>query len=178
MKKSQRTNLQKYKIYFPAFFLFSFFLAPSAQALCPLCTIAVGAGVGFSRYLGIDDTVTGLWVGGLAVSLIMWTIDWLDRKHINFQGKKLLVALAYYFFIVAPLYWTGIAGHPFNKFWGMDKLIFGMILGSAFFFLGAASYFSLKRKNNGRAHFPFQKIVMSIAPLVVLSFVFYLATKQ
>jgi len=163
------------------FFLFIFgvlLLASPAYAICPLCTVAVGAGVGFSRYLGIDDTVTGLWIGGLAVSLIMWTLDWLERKNINFQGKKLMTALAYYLFIIIPLYWTGLAGHPFNTLWGMDKLIFGIILGSAFFLLGAVSYFSLKKKNNGRAHFPFQKIVMSIAPLVVLSFVFYLITKN
>lgn len=158
--------------------LFLFVLsAHSVQAICPLCTIAVGAGVGFSRYLGIDDTVTGLWVGGLAVSLIMWTLDWLRRKNINFQGKKLMVALAYYLVIIIPLYWSGIAGHPFNKFWGMDKLVFGIVLGSAFFLLGAASYFSLRKRNNNQAHFPFQKIVMSVAPLIVLSFVFYLVTK-
>lgn len=160
------------------FFLIVSLFAFPAYAVCPLCTVAVGAGVGFSRYLGIDDTITGLWVGGLAVSLIMWTLDWLQRKNINFQGKKLMIVFAYYLLIVAPLYWTGIAGHPFNKLWGMDKLLLGIVLGSAFFFLGAASYFSLKRKNNDRAHFPFQKIVMSIAPLVVLSLVFYLATKN
>ncbi len=43
---------------------FLFLGANSAQAICPICTIAVGAGVGFSRYLGIDDTIAGLWIGG------------------------------------------------------------------------------------------------------------------
>jgi hypothetical protein len=41
------------------------FFAETASAICPLCTIAVGAGVGLSRWIGVDDAVTGLWIGGL-----------------------------------------------------------------------------------------------------------------
>jgi len=32
-------------------------------AVCPVCTVAAGAGVGLSRWLGIDDIIIGLWVG-------------------------------------------------------------------------------------------------------------------
>ena len=52
----------------------------SSYAICPICTLAVGAGVGLSRWLGVDDTVTGLWIGGLTVSMILWTIFWADKK--------------------------------------------------------------------------------------------------
>ena len=151
--------------------------ASSAQAVCPICTVAVGAGVGFSRYLGIDDTITGLWVGGLTVSMIMWTIDWLDRKRIYFKGRKIITTVLYYLLIVAPLYWIGIMGHPFNTMWGMDKLFLGIIFGSVTFFLGGVWYFQLKSKNNGHSFFPFQKVVMPISPLIILSFIFYFLTK-
>ena len=161
------------------FFLtvFSFLITSSAKAICPICTVAVGAGVGLSRWLGIDDTITGLWIGGLTVSMIMWTIDWLGRKNVYFKKRKTIIAVVYYLLIVAPLYWMDIIGHPFNKIWGIDKLFLGIVFGSIVFWSGANWYFYLKVKNNGHAYFPFQKVVMPVSPLIILSFIFYFLTK-
>ncbi|MFA6048137.1 MAG: hypothetical protein WCV59_03880 [Parcubacteria group bacterium] len=155
----------------------SMLIAGSAKAVCPICTVAVGAGVGFSRWLGIDDTVTGLWVGGLTVSMIMWTISWMDKKNFHFMGRKILTVVGYYALIVAPLYWMGIMGHPFNTLWGMDKLLLGTIIGSVGFFLGGIWYYRIKAKNGGHSFFPFQKVVMPISPLIILSIFFYFLTK-
>jgi hypothetical protein len=152
-----------------------FFLTGKALAVCPVCTIAVGAGVGFSRWLGIDDTVTGLWIGGLTVSMIIWTLTWLDKKAILFRGRTIVTTLAYFALIVLPLYPMKIIGHPYNKLWGMDKLLLGILIGSLFFFLGAWSYNIIKEKR-GQAHFPFQKVVMPIFPLIILSIIFYFLT--
>jgi hypothetical protein len=33
--------------------------------VCPVCTIAVAGGVGLCRYLGIDDLISGSWIGAL-----------------------------------------------------------------------------------------------------------------
>ena len=38
-------------------------VALPAQAVCPVCIVAVGAGLGLSEYLGIDDTIAGVWIG-------------------------------------------------------------------------------------------------------------------
>ena len=159
------------------FAVFSFLFAFSAQAICPVCTIAVGAGVGFSRYLGIDDTISGIWIGGLVVSMIMWTINWLDKKNIHFKGRKIIITLGYYLLIVVPLYWTGIMGHPLNIMWGMDKLLLGIIVGSLGFFLVGIWYYDLKAKNEGHAYFPFQKVVMPVGTLLILSLIFYFLTR-
>lgn len=152
-------------------------LVKQAYAICPVCTIAVGIGIGFSRWLGIDDTITGLWVGGLVVSLIMWTIFWFDKKEIYFKGRIIITSLCYYFILVVPLYYMGIIGHPLNKLWGVDKIVLGTIIGSIAFFLGGIGYFYLKKHNNNRAYFPFQKVVMPVAPLIILSMIFYFITK-
>lgn len=63
------------KIYFSFLILAFLLFGVQVQAVCPVCTVAVGAGVGFSRYLGIDDTIAGLWIGALIVSVSMWTIN-------------------------------------------------------------------------------------------------------
>lgn len=36
-------------------------LPRGAYAHCPLCVAGAGMGVALSRYLGIDDAVTGVW---------------------------------------------------------------------------------------------------------------------
>ena len=159
-----------------AFLMISFFLLIfpfSAKAVCPVCTVAVCASVGLSRWLGVDDTITGLWLGGLAVSLIIWTINWLNKKNIRFLGRKPLIVLIYYAAIIWPLYQFNLAGHPYNKLWGYDKLLLGITIGSIAFLIGALSYKYLKKRNNGQAYFPFQKIAMPVGLLVIFSLLFY-----
>jgi hypothetical protein len=149
-----------------------------AYAFCPVCTVAVGAGVGLSRYLGVDDLITGLWIGGLTVSMIMWTINWFNKKNIKFIARNLITAIVYYALIVVPLFYTGIMGHPLNKLWGVDRLLLGIIFGSVSFFVFGEWYQYLKKKNNGHAHFPFQKVVMPVAPLLILTIIFYFITRR
>lgn len=152
-------------------------VATSAKAFCPICTVAVVSGVGLSRWLKIDDTITGLWIGGMIVSLIGWTINWCRKKNIRFRGLNLSIVLAYYAIVVLPLYFYEIVGHPLNKFWGIDKLLLGIILGSILFLGGYLWYLQIKKSNQNQALFPFQKIVMPVAPLIVLSIIFYFLTR-
>lgn len=154
-----------------------FFFPAKINAFCPVCTVAVGAGVGLSRWLGIDDTVTGLWVGALTVSLIMWTINWLNQKKIKFIGRKIIITAAYYLLIVVPLFYTGIMGHPLNKLWGIDRLLIGIAVGSVAFLASVLIYDMLKKRNDGHSHFPFQKIAMPVGTLIILSLIFYVLTK-
>ncbi|MDI6777881.1 MAG: hypothetical protein QMD77_01710 [Patescibacteria group bacterium] len=148
---------------------------PLAHAVCPVCTVAVGAGLGLAQWLGIDDSISGLWIGGLAVSLIAWTIDWLNRKNIRFTGRKILVAVGYYLLLVAPLWWKGLIGHPLNTLCGIDKLLFGIILGTVLFVAGVALHNYLRRRNENKSYFKGQKIVSGIAPLIIASIILYFA---
>ncbi|MEI7463695.1 MAG: hypothetical protein WCK03_04860, partial [Candidatus Taylorbacteria bacterium] len=111
-------------------------LAVPAKAVCPICVVAVGAGLGLSRLLGIDDTITGLWIGGLTVAMIMWTINWARPKIKNIKTRPLwniLIIIAYYVMIAWPLTTQNFIGHPLNVIWGVDKIILGISLGSALF---------------------------------------------
>lgn len=154
------------------------FSAKQALAVCPICTIAVGAGIGFSRWLGIDDSITGLWVGGLTVSMITWTLSWFEKKNIHFKAKTVITVVGYYLLVIVPLYFMGMLANPINAIYStwVDKLLIGVVVGSVGFWLGAEWYYSMKEKNGGHAYFPFQKVVMPISPLVIMSIVFYLLT--
>jgi hypothetical protein len=164
------------------------FLATSAQAVCPVCTVAVGAGLGLSRYFGIDDTISGLWIGGLILSSSFWTSDWLQKRHFRIQGKLLdfLVSIIFLIMVIGPLWYSEIIGHPFNtvslnltpwtevpSIFRLDKLIFGTFVGMAIFLLAVALDKKV-RKIFGHQLFIYQKVVFPIASLILTSLVFYL----
>lgn len=154
---------------------FVLFYAKCVFAICPICTFVVGAGVGLAEWLGVDDVITGLWVGGLTVSLIIWTLNWLKKKNVKLVWAAPVTIVGYYALIILSLY--KFIGHELNKLWGFDKLLLGITIGSIIFFAMNAWYISMKKRNSGHAYFPFQKVAMPIVPLILLSIVFYFVTK-
>jgi len=48
--------------------------------MCPVCTVGVIAGLGLSKWLGISDAVTGIWIGALLVVMSWWTFVWFFKK--------------------------------------------------------------------------------------------------
>jgi|WetSurMetagenome_2_1015567.scaffolds.fasta_scaffold226057_1 hypothetical protein len=156
--------------------LIGIFFAQTALAVCPVCVVGVGAGVGLARWLKIDDTITGLWIGGLTIAMVMWTIEWLNKKNIKFWGREALVAVVYYATVIWPLYSVEIIGHQYHKIWGMDKLIFTIFVGSAAFF-GFEKWYRAMRAKRGKSLFKYQKVVWAWLPLVILSIVFFFLTR-
>lgn len=154
------------------------FLIKPALAVCPVCTIAVGAGLGLSRWLGIDDTVSGIWVGGLILSSALWLSNWLKAKKPKMANPAILSIVLFYLLTLLPLWKTGIIGHPYNMIWGMDKLMVGIILGSLGF-LGAVGIDGYLRRFHPerKALFSFQKVIIPLVLLVVMSGVMYFVSK-
>jgi len=149
----------------------------AAQAICPVCTIGVAAGLGLSRWLGIDDTISGIWIGAITVSLTLWTHDWLLKKKITSWWSQLLNVTLWFGGIVIPMVIYDIIGHPANVVWGMDKLLFGITGGTMIFFGSVKLYEYLKKANGGHAHFPYEKVAIPLFLLTVLSFGFYFLTR-
>ena len=160
---NKKIFLLSFLILFPNFVL----------AFCPVCTVAVGAGVGLCRYLGIDDLISGAWIGGFLMSLTLWTIDWLNQKKIKFLFRKPLVLIFWYAITILPLYGLGIMGHPENKFFGIDKLFFGIISGSIVFLTSFFFNNFLLKQNQGKVYFKFQKVIIPVSFLLILSLIFY-----
>ncbi|OGM17125.1 hypothetical protein A2V61_01890 [Candidatus Woesebacteria bacterium RBG_19FT_COMBO_47_8] len=141
-------------------------------AVCPICTVAVAAGLGLSRYLGIDDAVSSIWIGGLILSVSFWTIDWLTKKKVTFRYKNILVFVFWYGLTLIPLQLTGIMGHPFNVILGVDKILFGTAVGSIFFLLGVWADKKVREKR-GKQLFAFQRVVFPMVSLAIASLVVY-----
>ncbi len=170
--------MKKLITFLTGIFLFLFVPVSPAYAMCPACTLAVGAGLGLSRYLGIDDTISGIWAGSLVISISFWFTDWLKKKNykfLRFIREKYLIYLSILLwtaFTYIPLWKAGIIGHPFNVIWGIDKLIFGGVIGAGVFLL--AVYTDKKvRKIKARQLFSFQKVIIPISLLLIISLLMY-----
>ena len=156
-------------------------LFPSvAGAVCPVCTIAIGAGLESMRVLGVKDVLTGIWAGGLTVSLIGWTANYIRAHNVknpiwyvlNVLLYGALLAGVYFFPTNNPVvkWWE-------NCMWGMDQFLLGVLVGSATFILMELWYARIKRNNGGHAQFPFQKVVMPFVGLLIMTWIFWAIIK-
>lgn len=163
---------------FPIFALAFLFLLPvPVMAVCPVCTVAVGAGVGLSRWLGIDDTVTGIWIGGLIVSSSLWLTSWLKKRGVCLPGGSSIPLLAFYLLVLLPLYFSSLIGHVLNTLWGVDKLVLGTIIGSLIFTVSVWLDGYLRSRNGDKVYFYYQKVILPILFLLIFSLIFYFLTK-
>ena len=160
----------------PLFFI-ALFSPLSTLAVCPVCIVAVAGGLGISRWLGIDDVIFGIWVGGLIVSLIIWFVSWLNKKNIKFKFRQSLVAISFYLIVILPLYWTGLISYSCSQLWGFNKFLVGVFFGSLVFSLGVWIHNLLKEKNNNKVCFSFQKVIIPVSFLIIASIIFYFITK-
>ncbi len=145
--------------------------------VCPVCTLAVAAGVGVLREIGIDDIITGLWLGALIISSIMWFIDWLNRKNVHFLFRKIIVIISFYAIFIWPLYIWGIMGRPDNIIYGMDRILFGTMIGTVIFILAVVSDIYLRKINEEKIVIKYQKVLIPIIFLVIASIIAYLLVK-
>ena len=149
------------------------FAAPAlANPACAVCTVAVGASLEIARYYGVADAVVGVWAGALLALLGYWLILWFDKKNWNFPGRDALlmtisVGSVGFMYISEIAYTPQIIGILY-----MDVLLFSTIIGALTFIYVSKFYQWLKARNGGHAHFPFEKVVLPVAALVLLSFYF------
>ena len=157
--------------------LMTFLVIPTqAHAVCPVCTVAVGVGLGISRWLGIDDSVTGIWIGGLILSSGLWLADWIGKKGWRVPYKEALSGGLFFLFVIPPLYWGKMIGLSGNTLWGIDKVLLGTIIGSIIFLFGVWLDKWSRTTNDDKVYVYYQKVIIPVFLLSLVSFVFYLIT--
>lgn len=160
-----------------AFILFGFlFITRSVQAVCPICTVAVGAGLGVSRVIGIDDSITGVWIGGLILSSGLWMADFIRKKNWRVPRPEVISTLLMALFVIPSLYLSKMIGVDGNTLWGVDKLLLGTIIGLITFLLGVETDKALRKTNKDKVYIYYQKVIIPVFLLSVISLVLYLIT--
>jgi hypothetical protein len=145
------------------------FTTPVA-AQCPICIVTVGGGMLIAKKLGIDDFLVSIWISALNVAIAFWIAPKIKIKYLNNKHLLSLILLAttiYYF------YFTGQIGHPNNRLLGIDKIVFGQIIGFLTMALANHAYFFIKKKLN-HAPFPYAKVVFPLGSIILITFAFKL----
>ena len=145
-------------------------LIPFAMAHCPLCTGATIAGVGITRALGLNDSIVGVFVGGMIISTALWFNNILKKKGIKGNEKIRIFSLVIITSILTLLtfYYAGLFGRGNSyRILGIESILVGSFSGGVVS-LGAF-YLSnhLKNKNGGKVLFNYQTIIISLTALVV-----------
>lgn len=156
------------------------FVVGAADAVCPVCTIAIGAGLESMRILGVKDVLTGIWAGGLTVSLIGWTANYMRAHNVRNVLWYILNILVYVALLFSVYFFPH--GNPVVKWfencmWGIDQFLLGVLVGATTFILMELWYANIKRNHGGHAQFPFQKVVMPFAGLLLMTGIFWAIIK-
>ncbi len=166
------------RFYLISFLFFSIFLIPNVLAHCPLCTAATGAAVAVTRWYGLDDSIVGVFVGGMVVATGLWFNNLAKKfnkgkEHLQFQSGIFL--LLSFILTIITFYFADLMG-PSNTFkiFGIDRILFGTIIGIIASFTAFKFHDMLRVFNRNRNYFPYQSILVLILMLAVSSSVLYL----
>jgi hypothetical protein len=125
----------------------------------------------------VDDSITGVWVAALLGAMSFWLYSWLVSRKIGFVDKyKSALRPLIYMAIFASTLWSFYRFQlvvRMDQILGLDKLTFGMVLGGAAFYLVDLVDDSVIKKN-GKVFFPYQRIVVSLGSMALLSIGIYI----
>ncbi|MCL4384638.1 hypothetical protein M1116_04235 [Patescibacteria group bacterium] len=153
-------------------FAFTFLLAAPALAHCPLCVAGAAAGLTLSRLLGVDDSITGIWLAAFLGATSFWFTTFTLRK-LKFPLKKPLVYLLIFLSTLWSFYQFKLISTHNGDLFGLPRLTFGLLLGGAFFYL-VDFLDALAIKLHHGIFFPYQRVVVSLGSLWALSLTVYL----
>jgi len=145
------------------------------EAVCPVCVATAATGFGISEWLGISDLIPAIWMGALFSSASLWFINWGTKKGMPFKGFGVIIFATFYAITISLLQTLGMIGITGNIIFGIDKIIFGIIVGTIIF-VGTTMHYEAFKKKRGKALFPFQKVVVPATTLIIASLVFYFLT--
>ena len=140
--------------------------------MCPICTVGLAAGVGLSRWLKVDDVISGLWIGALILALSIWTFNWILRKKEKKPFWVLLVSLTlWYLLTFVPMHYAGLLDAECQKVLGLNRLVFGSGLGIIVAVISLWLEKFVRRGAEKKRLFPFQKVIIPIVLLLIASFI-------
>jgi hypothetical protein len=147
-------------------------LAPPVNAHCPLCVAGAGIGLSLARILGVDDSITGVWIAALLGASSFYFSTFTLRK-IKFPFKKMVVYMSIFASTVWSFYKFNLIDLHAGDIFGIHKLSFGIISGGLIFYLTDLIDNYLIKKHEGM-YFPYQRVVASLGSMLYLSMFNYI----
>lgn len=149
------------------------FLASSAHAQCPVCIITVGGGMLIAKKLGIDDFLVSIWISALNTAIAFWLAP---KIKIKFLKNGHILALLLLATTLSYFYFTDQIG-PSNQIIGLNKIVFGQVVGLVAMAIGTHLYLLLKKRNGGKTIFPYARVVFPVSLVLLATLIFKLIFK-
>lgn len=143
-------------------------------AQCPVCVVTVGGGLFIAKKLGIDDLLVTIWLSSLNTAIAFWFASFMKNKLLK---NGIGWTVAFYILTVGTLFYTKQIGHKYNTLFGIDKIVFGMTIG---FVISLGAIFIdkiVRKKNNGKVLFYYQKVIIPLATLILTTLFFMFIMK-
>ena len=150
------------------------FLVKVAYAQCPVCIVTVGGGMFLAQKLGVDDFLVSLWISALNTAISFWLAPKIKNRIL---GSPIIFSLLMFGLTIFYFISTDQTGSPTNQIFGLDKIIFGQILGLFIMFLGIFIDRHSRKLNGGKILFPYQKVVFPVGTLLIFTLLFKLIFK-
>ncbi|OGK62127.1 hypothetical protein A2334_04705 [Candidatus Roizmanbacteria bacterium RIFOXYB2_FULL_38_10] len=147
---------------------------PPVYAQCPVCVVTVGGGLLIAKKLGIDDLLVSIWLSGLNTALAFWFASSMKHKLLK---SGLGWAIGFFILTIGYLVYSKQLGHQGNTFLGIDKIVVGMTVG---FIISLFAIFVdklIRKKNNGKVLFYYQKVIIPIITFIITTGIFALLIK-
>lgn len=145
-------------------------------AQCPVCIVTVGGGLLIAKKLGVDDLLTALWISGLNVAISFWFVSFIKKPKI-LKNPLLWTAIMFistYIYLAA----TKQMFHKNNTFMHLDKVLVGLVAGTGVWLLGIVIDKLIRKYNNGKVLFYYQKVIVPVFLLLATSGVFAVLIKN
>jgi hypothetical protein len=140
--------------------------------MCPICTVGLAAGVGLSRWLKVDDVISGLWIGALILVLSIWTFNWLLKKKDKKPFWILLVCIIFWYLLTfIPFHYMGLLDTTCQKILGLNRLVFGGGLGIIIATIALKIEGFARKGEEKKRLFPFQKVIIPTVILLITSII-------
>lgn len=160
-------------------FLSMLFISAKAMAnpACPVCMVTIGTSLWVAEKLGLDKCVIGVWSGALLAIVGYFLIRWFNKKNWRFPARDavlMVLSVGSISMMYLPQMPGGLIYDPIIiGFLYIDSFLLSNIIGAVVFILGVHFYEWMKAKNGGHAHFPFEKVVVPVAMIALVSLLFY-----
>ena len=147
--------------------------------LCPVCTFAVAGGLGIAKFFGVKDEAMGVLIGAALLAFSNWTVCFLEKKNIKKLWVKIAVYVGWYStLIVVYLGKTPQIIYNRHTIFGVDSFLVSVAAGTLAAVAGSTLYDYLKKKNGGKAHFPYEKVVLPIMLIALVSYLFHIGYEK
>lgn len=165
--------------FFGAIFFSFIFLAETIKAHCPLCTIGAGAVAGGALWLGINEIIVALFLGGFAMSMGIWFSKIIKKEYFSYQN--ILIAIMVFASTLLPilplitsehnvypvyLSISGDYGSLFNRTYLIYKTLLSGLFGGFLILSSPSLSRQIIKLRNGKI-IPFQGVALTLLLLII-----------